>query len=379
MRHQGQPGVAVGLFGVVGDEAGRGQRDVVEDLRPLPAVRPAAPAPAWRGAGRCRPPTGRARRACGKPAPACRADPPRRTSASSSAAAHRPCPRRTAPPPRPRVRRIAWPWPMDACAQASMVCSMARVRGRVSLAGAGLGELHQVQRVVGTAQMDHLAGGAGERLAGARPVAALARRMGGDDEVLLGGGLQADVVGHPAGEDGEVGGDAPQPPLEMVGVAVGEHAAHLVELAHHGLALEPAAAGGVPGAEHLDRALQRLDLLRPDGGRLVAVEARRGRRAVGCVESWGRRPPRAGSVCSQSCMALLSAEPAASAAPAPTKPRRLSMRSIPVNSVRTAAVRSGAHGRPSGCPRPDVLPLPRTPVPCRTRGPRWSRHGRVAR
>ena len=65
-----------------------------------------------------------------------------------------------------------------------------------------------------------------------------------------------------------------------------------------------------------------------------------------------RRLSESGSVCSQSCMALLSAEPAASAAPAPTKPRRLSMRSIPVNSVRTAAVRSGAHGRPSGLSAP---------------------------
>ncbi len=36
--------------------------------------------------------------------------------------------------------------------------------------------------------------------------------------------------------------------------------------------------------------------------------------------------------------------PAVSAAPAPTNPRRFSMRSIPVNSVRTAAVRSGSHG-----------------------------------
>ena len=120
--------------------------------------------------------------------------------------------------------------------------------------------------------MDHLAGGAGERLAGPGPVAALACRVRGDDEVLLGGGLQADVVRHPAGEYGEVGGDAPQAPLQMVGVAVGEHAAHLVELAHHGLALQSAAAGGVPGAEHLDRALQGFDLLRPDGRRLVAVE-----------------------------------------------------------------------------------------------------------
>ncbi|CAM5742949.1 hypothetical protein SHIRM173S_13316 [Streptomyces hirsutus] len=75
---------------------------------------------------------------------------------------------------------------------------------------------------------------------------------------------------------------------------------------------------------------------------------------------------RAGSVCSQSCMAPVSADPAASAAPAPTKPRRLSMRSIPVNSVRISAVRSGAHGTPSGC---SLFPtLCRFPVrPCRTR------------
>lgn len=94
----------------------------------------------------------------------------------------------------------------------------------------------------------------------------------GDDEVLLGRGFQADVVRHPAREDGEVGGDAPQAPLEMGWVVVGEHAAHLVELAHHGLALEAAAPGGVPGTEHLDRALQFLHFLRPDGGGLVAVE-----------------------------------------------------------------------------------------------------------
>ena len=156
------------------------------------------------------------------------------------------------------------------------------------LAGAGLGELHQVEGVVGPAQVDHLAGRPGERLAGARPVAALAGRMGGDDEVLLGGGFEADVVGHPAREDGQVGGDAPQAPLEMVGVAVGEHAAHLVELAHDGLALEPAAAGRVPGPEHLDRALQCLDLLRPDGGGLVAVEPS-GVGVQGVVEAGGRR------------------------------------------------------------------------------------------
>ena len=120
--------------------------------------------------------------------------------------------------------------------------------------------------------MDHLARRPGERLAGPRTVAALACRVGRDDKVLLGGGFEADVVGHPAREHGEIGRDAPQAPLEMVGVAVGEHAAHLVELADDRLALESAAPGGVPGAEHLHRALQRLDLLGADGCGLVPVE-----------------------------------------------------------------------------------------------------------
>lgn len=56
-------------------------------------------------------------------------------------------------------------------------------------------------------------------------------------------------------------------------MTVGKHAADLVELADHGLALEPAAAGGVPGAEDLHGAFQRVDLLGADGRRLVAVEA----------------------------------------------------------------------------------------------------------
>ena len=49
--------------------------------------------------------------------------------------------------------------------------------------------------------------------------------------------------------------------MEMVGGPVGEHASHLVELPHHGLALESPAAGRVPGAEDLDGAFQFLDLL----------------------------------------------------------------------------------------------------------------------
>lgn len=144
--------------------------------------------------------------------------------------------------------------------------------GQGLVAGAGFGELHQVERVVGAAQVHHLACRPGERLSGARPVAALAGRVGGDDEVLLGGGFEAYVVGHPARQDGEVGGDAPQTPLEMIGVAVGEHATHLVELAHDRLALESAAPGRVPGTEDLDRVLQCLDLLGADRCGFVPVE-----------------------------------------------------------------------------------------------------------
>lgn len=58
-------------------------------------------------------------------------------------------------------------------------------------------------------------------------------------------------------------------------MVVREHAAHLVELSDHGLALEAAASGGVPGAEDVHRAFQGLDLLGADGRGLVAVVARR--------------------------------------------------------------------------------------------------------
>lgn len=57
-------------------------------------------------------------------------------------------------------------------------------------------------------------------------------------------------------------------------MVVGEHAAHLVQLAHDGLALEATAPGGVPGPEDFHRALQRFDLLGTDGRGLVAVVAR---------------------------------------------------------------------------------------------------------
>jgi hypothetical protein len=65
------------------------------------------------------------------------------------------------------------------------------------------------------------------------------------------------------------------------GVAVCEHAAHLIELSHHRLTLEPAATGGVPGSKHLDGAIQFPDSCAPKG-RLRISRTQRGRRAGDC-------------------------------------------------------------------------------------------------
>ncbi len=213
--------------------------------------------------------------------------------------------------------------------------------------------------------MDHLAGRTRERLARAGPVPSLTGRVRGDDEVLLGRGFQADVVRHPAREDGQVGGYAPQAPLEMGWVTVGEHAAHLVELAHHGLALEPAAAGRVPGAEHLDRALQFLDLLRPDGGGLVTVEPSgvgvQGMVGAGRVDSQGRvgvQPVVHGAAeCGSRGERGARAHQAASV-------------EHEVHSREFGEDRGGPLGRPrhsvGRLRTPAALPFPRTPVPDQT-------------
>lgn len=70
-------------------------------------------------------------------------------------------------------------------------------------------------------------------------------------------------------------------------MVVGEHAPHLVELAHDGLALEAAAACGVPGPEDLHGALQRRDLLGPHRGRFVTVEGRLARVGQLAGGAWG--------------------------------------------------------------------------------------------
>ncbi|SCE37693.1 hypothetical protein GA0115249_120127 [Streptomyces sp. PpalLS-921] len=271
-RHQGEPRVAVGLFGVVGDEAGRGERDVVEDLGPLATVLPQIErllgVPLGGSGG------GRVMFRQG-------AEGERLHAVHVRLVEHlHPARRRHVPlVGDEELLGLAEgaPHGLPAPQRGLGPCLDGVQHGLGARQGllprAGLGQFHEIQCFVGASQMDHLTGRPGQRLTGARPVAALARRVGGDDEVLLGGRFEADVVGHPSREYGEVGGDAPQAALEVFGVAVGEHAAHLVELAHNCLALESAAAGGVPGPEHLHGALQGLDLLGPDRCGLVPVEA----------------------------------------------------------------------------------------------------------
>ncbi|CAM5407584.1 hypothetical protein SANTM175S_09092 [Streptomyces antimycoticus] len=271
-RQQGHPGIALGLLGIVADETGRGDGDVVEDLGPLA---PALPHP-QRLLGMALGDARRPRLMLGEGA----VDQPLHPVQIRLVEQLHPARRRPLVPVRDEqllrlaqgaAHRLAVALGrLRPCLDGAEHGPGARQRG---LARTGLGQRHQIQGVVRAAQVDHLPGGPGERLARPGAVAALAGRVGRDDEVLLGGGLQADVMGHPAGEHRQVGRHPPQSALQMLGVAVGEHAAHLVELADHGLALESAAAGRVPGAEDLDRGLQGVDLLGADRGGLIAVEA----------------------------------------------------------------------------------------------------------
>ncbi len=127
--------------------------------------------------------------------------------------------------------------------------------------------------------MHHLPGGAGQRLARPGLVPGLPGRVHRHHEVPLGGGLQADVVRHPPGQHREVGRDPPQPSCQGVRVTIGQHAADFVELADHSLPLEPAAASGVPGPEHVDGGLQGLHLVQADRPGVVEVVGGQGRRA----------------------------------------------------------------------------------------------------
>lgn len=284
-RHQRQARVPVGLLRVVGDEQGRRERDVVEDLRPLPPVRPQFEGFLGVALRRVR----RGRLVVGEGAVRQGLHPVQVRLVEHLHPAGR---RDVALVGDEEVLRLAEGAPHGLALAHRRLCpGLDGVEHRPGtrqglVAGSGLGELHEVECVVGPAEVHHLTGRPGQGLPGARPVAALPRRVRGDDEVLLGRGFEADVVRHPAREDGQVGSDAPQAPLEMVGVPVAEHAAHFVELAHHRLALQAATAGRVPGPEHLDGALQFLDLLRPDGGGLIAVEPS-GVGVQGVFETWG--------------------------------------------------------------------------------------------
>ena len=87
-----------------------------------------------------------------------------------------------------------------------MAYSIAWVRGAGAVAAAVLREVDQFQGVVGAAEVDHLPAHVGQDVGAERPVARLLGGVQGEDEVLLGGGLESDVVAHPAGQLGEFGG-----------------------------------------------------------------------------------------------------------------------------------------------------------------------------
>ncbi len=146
---------------------------------------------------------------------------------------------------------------------------------------------------------------------------------------------------------------------------VGEHAAHFVELSHYRLALQPATAGRVPGAEHLHRALQFLDLLRPDGGGLIAVEPS-GVGVQGIVES--------GSVGLQSRIGVQpvvhGAAECGSRGERGTRAHQAASVEHEVHSREFGEDRSCPFGRPRHAVgmfhTPAALPFPRTPVPDQT-------------
>ena len=123
-----------------------------------------------------------------------------------------------------------------------------------------LREVDQLQGVVGPPEVDHLAAHAGQDVRAQRLVAGLLGRVQGEDEVLLGGGLEPHVVRHPAGEFGQLGGDLEQLAGGGLGLGLLEEVRHLVQLADDRLAAQAAAALGVPLPEHHGGGLQQLQL-----------------------------------------------------------------------------------------------------------------------
>ncbi|GAA3081693.1 hypothetical protein GCM10020254_27600 [Streptomyces goshikiensis] len=145
---------------------------------------------------------------------------------------------------------------------------MAWVRGARAVAAAVLGEVDEFQGVLGAAEVDHLAAHVGEDVRAQRLVPGLLGGVQGEDEVLLRGRVQADVVAHPAGQFGELGGDLEEPLHDRGRVVLLEQVGDLVELAHDGLAAQSAAALGVPLAEHHGGGFEEVELRpgQPRGG-----------------------------------------------------------------------------------------------------------------
>lgn len=120
--------------------------------------------------------------------------------------------------------------------------------------------MDQFEGVVGPAEVDHLAAHAGQDVRAERLVTGFLGGVQGEDEVLLGGGLEAHVVAHPARELGQFGSAAEQPLRGGGGLRLLEQVGDLVELTDHGLAAQSAAALRVPLAEHRGGGLQQVEL-----------------------------------------------------------------------------------------------------------------------
>ncbi len=118
--------------------------------------------------------------------------------------------------------------------------------------------MDQFERVLGAAEVDHLAAHAGEDVRAEGAVAGLLGGVQREDEVLLRGGLEPHVVAHPAGQFGQLGGDLEQAPGGGAGLGFLEEIGDLVELADDGLAAQAAAALGVPLPEHHRGGLQEF-------------------------------------------------------------------------------------------------------------------------
>lgn len=148
--------------------------------------------------------------------------------------------------------------------------------------------MDQFQGVVGTAQMDHLTAHRGQDVRAEGLVAGLLGRVQGEHEVLLGRGLEADVVTHPPGQLGQFGG-APEEPLRRgPRLRLLEQVRHLVQLADDRLATQPAAALGVPLAEHRRGGLQQFEFgCREPGGAPRVVGGQLGR---GLARGGGHQP-----------------------------------------------------------------------------------------